>query len=178
MTALLDHQTPLKKMPSALYKFVRQSPLSMSANRASTDAIGALAHWESRASGRAYSVEEDEDDFLVAKLEWSGSDKEVGNDLNSVMEQAGIARQYMELGRVVKVGQRMGVIAVKCQDGNYATFRLMHVPDPNVGDVLTWTDRGAPVGRTTVERRRDKFQWHVEEARFALSEALAMSLAR
>ena len=77
------------------YKFVRSASAMafLSPNRASTDALGALARWAS-AAGRAYEVKVDEDDCLIAELAWNESDATAGDDLNSACERVKIERAF------------------------------------------------------------------------------------
>jgi hypothetical protein len=128
----------------------------MRANRASTDAEGALHQWEHGALGRTYSIEDDQDDYLEARLEWSASERTAGEDLNSASAHLGVERTYFEQATVMKVGQHNGLVVVRCDDRSFATAKLMHQPDPQAGDVLTWTDRGdANKGRTMFTRKSD-----------------------
>lgn len=165
-------------MPSALYKFTRERTAMMRSNRPSTDALGALHQWQHGAPGRRYSVEDDHDDYLEARLEWSASDRTAGGDLDGALARLGIERAHFERGTVVKVAQRSKRVAVLCEDGSYATAEFMHQPDPQRGDVLTWSDRGERnIGRTTFTRRSDGHLWHVEKAQFGLPETVALALA-
>jgi hypothetical protein len=122
-------------MPSALYKFTRERTAGMRTNRPSTDAIGALHQWESRGGGRRYSVDEDEDEHLIARLEWSASDGSAGDDLNAATAHFRVERSYLECGTVMNMAQRTGMVVLRCEDGSFAAAKLMHSPNPQVGDV-------------------------------------------
>lgn len=84
-------------MPTARYKFVRGGSVRgfLSRNRASTDALNALVTWETRASGRTYSVAKDDDDELVSDLTWDEKDTAAGSDLQSACDASGVTWRHI-----------------------------------------------------------------------------------
>jgi len=87
--------TPIETQTVA-YRFSRDpdSPAgSMSANRASTDAMGAVANWELAGPDRSYEVLVDEDDELVVRLSFLATQRDqAGHDLNARCARHGVTR--------------------------------------------------------------------------------------
>jgi len=86
-------------MASGRYKFVRDGKNVtgfLSANRASTDALGALGAWSGAQSDRGYTVVIDEDEQLLADLSWSEVDSSAGPDLDCECFKFGLSRIYVD----------------------------------------------------------------------------------
>lgn len=86
-------------MPTARYRFIRDTSSItgfLSGNRASTDALRAMNIWSSRATGRSYAVQIDEDDTLVVDLTWSETDRSAGADLHDSSRSVGVDRSPVE----------------------------------------------------------------------------------
>lgn len=85
-------------MPTARYKFVRDTSIGgfLSGNRPSTDALGAVSNWTSRATGRSYAVLVDEDNNLVVDLTWSETDRAAGTELDDSCRRFGVDRSYVQ----------------------------------------------------------------------------------
>ncbi len=85
-------------MPTARYKFVRDVGVEgfLSRNRPSTDALSAVSHWSSGATGRSHVVQVDEDDRLIADLTWSEADQTAGPDLDNLCRGVGVVRSHVQ----------------------------------------------------------------------------------
>ena len=82
------------------YRFVRQvESISgfLRQDRASTDAMNVLGKWRAMEKGRAFELEnrEDEDGQLVAVLRFHNSDEVAGFHLDALCEQYGIGREVV-----------------------------------------------------------------------------------
>ena len=62
-------------------------------NRASTDAINALEQWKASVSSREYKILQDDDEFIIANIEFSSSDRNAGDDMASACRQYSIHRE-------------------------------------------------------------------------------------
>ncbi len=82
-------------MTKVKYKFKRDdfSLIQIFPNRASTDAINALNQWESENENWSYSIEEDDDEYLIAELTIQDADLELpGTRLESLCLNRGVIR--------------------------------------------------------------------------------------
>lgn len=95
--------SPFALPTSVAYRFARDASTPtgfMSAQRPSTDAMNVLALWENSSLGRSYEVVTDEDDFLVARLNFVGPDREGAADaLNVLCMKFGVKREPVESPR-------------------------------------------------------------------------------
>ncbi|TJZ75562.1 hypothetical protein [Chitiniphilus eburneus] len=68
----------------------------MSPQRASTDALRAISHWASLATGRSFEQLHLEDDQLVVKLRWEEADTySAATDLNNTCLEFGLHRELI-----------------------------------------------------------------------------------
>ena len=77
----------------AKYQFLRDGSNGANPNRPSADAIGALSLWENMSLGRAYNVQVDQDDLLVANLSWSRTDDLAEAILSDCCQEFGVTCQ-------------------------------------------------------------------------------------
>ena len=84
-------------MPTGRYWFTRSSGINgfFSNNRASTDALNALSEWSSKQTRRSYEELKDEDETLLARLSWSESDIDAGQDLDNACLSCGVEHSYV-----------------------------------------------------------------------------------
>lgn len=68
----------------------------LSADRASTDAISTLLHWEQRAPGRSYEVLHEEDEAICVALTCDPSDMAAVSDLDRYCTQFGVQRRPLK----------------------------------------------------------------------------------
>lgn len=103
-------------MPSGTYKLSGNSSVVrfLSRNRASTDAVSALAEWRALHTGRSFETVEDTDEFIVAELAVSEDDAQAGPDLQRLGENFGVQRTFF-----VRMGGSQLGRAVQRQDGKW-----------------------------------------------------------
>jgi hypothetical protein len=94
MTALSsEHQ-------SVTYRFARDPNNAagfMSANRPSTDAMGAIANWELADPSRSYQKLVDKDDEVVARLSFLLADRDqAACDLDALCTKCGVMRELCD----------------------------------------------------------------------------------
>ena len=98
------NQTPIAeggKMPTARYRFtIDKTNIAGLATFtvASTLAVRALTLWTRAHDRRSYKTEEDENDFLVARLSWGDDDEKAGADLDRECVQCGVKREFKKAG--------------------------------------------------------------------------------
>ncbi|MEE8056891.1 MAG: hypothetical protein V3T17_03505 [Pseudomonadales bacterium] len=83
-------------MHKVKYSFKRTEGIAgfFSSNRASTDALNALQTWLN--GNRSYEVVIDEDELLVAILEFEKNDEAAGLDLDKACDEHGVFRKFEE----------------------------------------------------------------------------------
>ena len=84
-------------MRTARYRFVRDGGLPgvMSSDRPSTDALKALAIWQSGTPERRYEVQVDENNILEADLTWNDRDRAVGVALDDSCRSVGVTQSFV-----------------------------------------------------------------------------------
>jgi hypothetical protein len=79
------------------YRFTRDANNAaalMSANRPSTDAMGAIANWELAGSGRSYQTLVDKDDEVVVRLSFLTANRDqAASDLDALCSKWGVTRE-------------------------------------------------------------------------------------
>lgn len=103
-------------MPTGTYKLSGNSSVVrfFSRNRASTDALSALAEWRALRTGRSFETLEDTDEFIVATLAVSEDDAQAGPDLQRLGEKFGVQHAFFE-----RIGGSQLMRAVQRQDGKW-----------------------------------------------------------
>jgi hypothetical protein len=81
------------------YRFTRRANSVtgfFSKNRASTDALAALANWRDQGVGREFNVDDDQEEQIVATLTFDLSDRvTAGVQLDELCEKHGVERTFI-----------------------------------------------------------------------------------